>query len=216
MFNKRFLVPVLALVAFGLPAGATVATYCAGSGCGSENASAFATDLNTDGYTLGSIITFSNTNGILAGPDYTDNASGVLFADFLGQSLAFNGTALTTPVVFSGSNYIQMTIPMTVSAVSFDITSQGGICLDAFCPAGQTTGFIGFINSNPTGTWNVEIGAFADGHALVINDFAFAPSSQGSDTPEIGTLLLIGSGLIAMRWMKRWPRLFFRTPQPAC
>ncbi|HTB13230.1 MAG TPA: hypothetical protein VK752_16720 [Bryobacteraceae bacterium] len=216
MFNKRFLIPVLAIVAFGLPAGATVATYCAGTGCGTENASAFATDLGTDGYMLGSIITFSNTNGILAGPDYTDNASGVLFADFLGQSLAFNGTALTTPTTGMQPNYIEITLPMTIAAIQLAVAAPQGICLDAACPAGQTSGFVGFINSDPTAAWTVEIGVASQGSFLEINSFSVATSSQGSDTPEIGTLLLIGSGLIAMRWMKRWPRLLFRTPHPAC
>ncbi len=219
MIRKRFLVPVLALVGFGVPAGASVATYCSGSGCSTENNAQFVSDLSTDGYTLQALTNFSTSNGSLAGADYTDSASGVLFADYLGQSLSFSGTALSTPDVFSGVNYIEITLPSTVAAISIAVTSQGGVCLDAFCPANETSGFVGFINSNPLAAWTVEIGVYLDGNNLEINNFSVADVSAPTgnpDTPEVGTMLMIGAGLIGMRWMKRVPRRLFRTPQPAC
>jgi hypothetical protein len=214
---KRFLAPVLALVAFGLPMSASVATYCAGSGCSPNNNVQFNTDLATNSLTLGSIITFSNTNGVLAGPDYTDDSTTILFADFLGHGLAYNGSALSTPAETSGPNYIEITLPMTIAAIQLNVTAQGGICLDAACPANQTSGFIGFINPNPSAQWTVEVGLFQDGNVLQFNNFAVAEAGmQGrSETPEVGTLILIGAGLIGMRWMKRAPRLFLRTPQTA-
>ena len=215
MMNKRFLIPVLVLVGFGLPAGASIVTYCSGTNCGSENNSAFTTDLATNDYSLGSTIVFSAGNGTLSGADYTDSATGILFSDFLGQSLSFSGTALSTPAALSGSNYIQLTIPDTIAAISMSVTAQGGVCLDVYCPSGQTSGFVGFINPNPSATWNVEIGVVVDGNVLEINNFSAAPATQASPTPEVATFILIGSGLIAMRWMRRLPRHFFRTPQPA-
>lgn len=220
MIRKRFLVPVLALVGFGVPAGASVATYCSGSGCSTENNAQFVSDLSTDGYTLQALTNFSTSNGSLAGADYTDNASGVLFADFLGQSLSFSGTALSTGVTSSQPNYIEITLPSTVAAISIAVTAPQGICLDAFCPAGETTGFVGFINSNPLAAWTVEIGVFSPGGYLNLNSFSVAdvsaPPGGDSPTPEVGTMFLIGAGLIGMRWMKRVPRRLFRTPLPAC
>jgi len=217
MNSKRFLLPVLALAAIGLPAMADVATYCSGSGCGTANSAAFTSDLATDNYTLGSLVTFSTSNGSLVAADYTDNASGVLFADFLNQSLSFSGSALSTPTTSSQPNYIEITLPSTIAAIDLDIAAPKGICLDAYCPANEISGFVGFVNSDPAAAWTVEIGVFAPGSYLQINDFSVADASApgNSDTPEVGTLLLIGGGLIAMRWMKRVPRRLFQAPQIA-
>lgn len=213
--NTRFLISVLAFAAFGVSASASVVTYCSGSGCATENNAQFVSDLASDAYSLGALMTFTTSNGSLAGADYTDTGSGVLFADFLGHSLSFSGTAITTPVEATGVNYIEITIPSTITAIQLAVTAPEGICLDAHCPANMTTGFIGFINNAPTGpSWTVELGAFQNGSFLEINSFSVAGGSV-SPTPEVGTMMLIGFGLISMRWMRRLPKLFFRTPQPA-
>jgi hypothetical protein len=222
MTNKKFLVPVLALFAFGLPAGASIATYCSGVGCSPDNNAQFMTDLATDSYTLGSLITFSVSNGSLVGDTYSDNTgTGVVFTSDESYALSFSGTSLATPVEGTGTNYIGITIPDTIAAIEFSVTAQGGLCLDPVgpCPASTSpvsSGFVGFINSNPGGspTWSVDIGAYAAGHNVEINNFSVALDAQQSPTPEVGTLLLIGAGLIVMRWMKRSPRRFFRTPLP--
>ena len=220
MMSKKFLVPVLALIGFGLPASASIVEYCTGSGCGADNNAAFTSALTSDGYSLSAFISFSTGiggTGLLAGTTYTDDASGIVFADVEGNSLSLAGTALSTPAVITGLNYIQITIPSTITALQLSVTAQGGICLDVDCPANSSSvslGFVGFINANPTGTWTVDVGAFNEGHVLEINSLNFA-SSAGSPTPEVATFVLIGFGLIAMRWMRRLPRRFFRTVQPA-
>jgi hypothetical protein len=141
----------------------------------------------------------------------------VEFVDYLGQTLSFNGTALTTPNTYSSPNVIDITIPSTITAIQFAVTAPGGICLDAVCPIGSgavTNGFVGFINTSPSGpTWTVDISVLSSGNYLEINDFSVAESS--SPTPEVGTLLLIGSGLIAMRYLRRVHLRYFHSPQPA-
>ncbi len=218
MINKRFLVPVLALAAIGLPVRGSVATYCSGSSsfCSANDATAFNNQLTADTYTLGGLIAFSASNGSLAGTTYTDSATGITFTDFLGNSLQFlAGGVLSTPNV-SGTNYIEVTIPATIAAIelSVNITNTNGICLDAVCPAGE--GFVGFINPSPSAPWTVEFGPVGSSGMTEVNNFSVAPAGVSqSETPEVGTLLLIGSGLIAMRWMSRLPRLIFRTPRTA-
>jgi hypothetical protein len=213
MMSKRFLVPVLALVGFGLPAGAAVVTYCAGTGCGAFDETAFNNDLTADTYTLGALTTFSLRS--LSGATYTDS-SGVLFADYLGNPFALSGSELMTPTTSATPNYIVITIPSTIAAIQFNIDVPGGVCLDAFCPANELAGFVGFINPNPLAQWSVEFGPTSTGGYVGINSFNVAMAGPGNpDTPEVGTLLLIGSGLIAMRWMRRVPLRVFRTLRPA-
>jgi hypothetical protein len=213
--TKRFLAPVLALVAFGMTASASIATYCAGTGCGANNAAQFTSDLATDDYTLQGMMTFSASNGTLSGSTYTDTTTGIVFSDFQGHNLAFSGTSLTTPIGQT-NDVIRITLPATYLAIQFNINIPAGLCLDAACPANQTTGFVGFLNTDVTGAWFVDIGPLS---ATQFTDILnFNPATAGvnnTDTPEIGTLLLIGTGLIVMRWMKRRPRLTFRTPQTA-
>jgi hypothetical protein len=223
MINKRFLVPILALAAFGLPASADVTAYCSGSGCAAENNSQFTTDLASDNYTLEALIAFNATNGSLVGADYTDNTTQITFTSIEGNNLSLpGGGALATITSFGQAQYISLSIPSTIGAIQLSVTANDGICLDPVgpCPAATgavTNGFVGFINSAPAAPWTVNVGMYLEnGHDLQLNDFSVADvSGSQSPTPEVGTLLLIGSGLIAMRWMGRSRRRFFRTPLPA-
>jgi hypothetical protein len=224
--TKRFLISVMVFAGLGLPAGADILTYCAGSGCGAENESAFNTDLATDSYTLGGLLTFSATN--LTGSTYTDPGTDVLFTDFLGQNFSVGSptgvspTGLSTPVAPQGSNYIVITIPATIAAIEFTVNIPGGVCLDAACPAGQTSGFVGFLNNTPGSQWTVEMGPLSLNQYVSISNFSVADMSGGpgggggdSDTPEVATMILIGFGLIAMRLMRRLPERLIRHFQPA-
>jgi hypothetical protein len=213
MMTKNFLASVLVLVGFGLPVSAGIVDYCGGSGCGTNNGSAFMTDLTTDGYTLGAAIDFT---GILSDDTYTDG-SGILFSSAEGLALSIVGGSLESPgMAGGGPEYIQISIPATIAAIQLTVTAQGGVCTDVYCPAFSNSvsqGFVGFINTNPTAPWVVDVGLFTNGNVLNINNFSVA-SSAGSETPEVATLVMIGAGLIAMRWMRRWPRRFFWTLQP--
>lgn len=223
--SKRFLISVMVFAGLSLPAGADVLTYCAGPGCGVETQTAFNTDLATNSYTLGGLVTFSAAN--LSGATYTDPGTDVLFTDFLGQNLnvgspGVSPTGLSTPVTESSPNYIVITIPATIAAIEFTVNVPAGLCLDAACPAGQTGGFVGFLNNAPGSQWTVEMGPGSNGQYVSITNFSVADMSGGggpgggdSDTPEVATMILIGSGLIGMRMMRRVPQRLLRHFQPA-
>jgi len=209
---KRFLVPVLALAAFGVPAGASIVEYCSGTNCGATTQSAFNNAVAASNYTYDGIETF-NSGAELSGSTYTDSTTGIIFEDFQGHSLSVVGGALIAP----GGDSIKIIIPNTILALSMTITVGAGLC-DSYCAEGETAGFLGFIDPNsPTSPWSVSISTLGMQDNVQINSFnaAGAGTSQ-SQTPEVGTLLLIGAGLISMRWMKRLPKpRFFRTAQPA-
>jgi hypothetical protein len=218
--SKTFLFPVLAIAALGLPAWGDVTTYC-NSGCGADTASQFVTDAGTDEYTLQGLAAFVSSN--LVGSIYTDPTTGITFADFENHPLTISAGALTT-----GSNQgdtILITIPSTYLAIVFTATEPGAnadLCISPGpCPAtGEASGVVGFINPDPGGSWSVSVGPGGAQSAIQITNFSEGTAEMGdmgggSSTPEVGTLLLIGAGLISMRWMKRWPRKVFRTLQPA-
>jgi hypothetical protein len=222
--NKRFLVPVLALAGFGLPVGASIVTYCSGTAaaCVANNQAVFDNAVATDNYTYDGLLTFTAANGVLSGNTYTDNLTGLLFTDFGTAPNGFTdaGGVLSSP---NGNYDIQILIPATVLAVYMAVrVTAGDLCLDAPgpCGAGETSGFVGFINNSPSPTapWIVDIGGLSSSSFTQILNFnAATAGSTGGETPEVGTLLLIGSGLIAMRWMRRWPRRrrVFQVPQTA-
>jgi len=205
---KRFLVPVLALAACGVPAGASIVEYCSGSNCGATTQSAFNNVVTLAGYSYDGLETF-NVSGDLVGSIYTDSTTGIIFQDFQGHALTDTGGILTAP----GGDTIEIIIPNTILAISMTITVGAGLC-DNYCAEGETAGFLGFINNDsPTSPWIVSISTLGNQSTVQVNNFNAA---GGADTPEVGTLLLIGAGLISMRWMKRLPKLrFFRAPRTA-
>lgn len=218
MFNLKLFVPVLALAAMALPAGASVVTYCSGTSayCETNDQTAFTSALTADSYTLAALETFSQS-GLSAG-QYTDS-NGILFYDYTGQALTVNGSS--SLVVPSGSNaYLEIVLPATVAAIQLSATAGDQLCLDAQCPAAN--GFVGFVNPTPGAQWQVEIVAYDSnlGYSMTVTNFDVATAGTqgggGGETPEVATFILIGSGLLAMRWMRRLPKRFFRTPQPAC
>jgi len=214
MINKRFLAPVLALAALSLPAGASVVEYCSGSGCGVDTQAAFTTVLATDSYTLQGLTDFSGTD--LSGDTYTDSASQVVFTDFEDHNMTVSGgNVLSTPY---GDDSIVITLPETVVAIALTIDVTEGLCGND-CVENETTGFLGFVNSDPTAPWQVSISPLNGGGYIEISNFNVATAGGDSapgSTPEVSTLLLIGFGLLSMRWMRRAQRRLFRSPQPAC
>ena len=211
---KRFLVPVLALAAFGVPAGASIVTYC-DSGCGANTMSVFNSLTSGDTFASGSPITFGPALGVLSGGNYTDDLTSVLF------QATHN---LTDPGALDTQNgagdALSITVQSNFSALLVALTSQSGIAgfyLDSsqnnITNLGSTPTTVGYINSNPTGPWTITISKLGGANSVAVNNFNAA---GGAQTPEVGTLLLIGAGLISMRWMKRLPKpRFFRTPQTA-
>jgi hypothetical protein len=157
------------------------------------------------------LVTFVTAD--LAGAVYTDPTTGITFTDVQGHNLSVSGGVLSTP---NGDDTIKITIPITVVALQLFVNVTEGLCLDADCPAYQTSGFVGFINSSPTGSWIEDISPLQNGGYTQIQSFDAGIISSGgdADAPEVGTLLMIGAGLISMRWIKRIPRRWLHSHTP--
>ena len=218
--TKRFLVPILAFAALGLPVGATTVAYCDGGGCGSNVMSVFNSLTAGDTWESASPITFGPALGTLSGNDYIDNLTSIDF------QAAHNLTDTGVLDTQNGTgDTLTITIPSTITVVVVSLFSQNGshgFCIDAGCDyaqLGSSPISVGFINTSPTGPWTIQIYPIGGtSNSVGVSDFN-AVGSQ-AQTPEVSTLLLIGAGLISMRWMKRLPQRlakprFFRTPQTA-
>ena len=221
MTKVRFFVSVLALAALALPAGATVVDYCAGTGCSPNDQTAFNTAVSSGAYTYEGLEAFTSSN--LSADMYSDPTSGVVFSEFFNNTLSVTGgNALKDQYGASTNTAIVITLPVTVLAVEFTANNLNGasLCMDSICPTNESSGFFGAVNSSPTGTWTVTLQAIGSDQPIEISNFdvatAGAAQGPGSETPEVGTLLLIGSGLVSMRWMRRAQRRLFPSPQPAC
>jgi hypothetical protein len=216
MTTKRFLIPVLALAAFGLPASADAVMYC-NSGCGANTMAAFNTATSglgaatQDEFTAGNI-TIDGGSGLT---QYLDPTTGLLFFDDNFNTLSIVGTTLE---VGSTSDSGLITVPTGVTAFVVGLSAGGssqtytinGTSVFLLAPAQ-----FGFIDAGGN-IGNILISR-GSGGPLIFDNFDVSGGASQSETPEVGTLLLIGFGLIAMRWMKRVPRrrFFFRTLRTA-
>jgi hypothetical protein len=217
---KRFLVPVLALAAFGLPAMASSVPYC-DTYCGGNDTAAFSNALALDGYTYVSGTDLTFTGGLSdGGLQYLDGSTGVLFA----ASSAFTITSLTLET--AANKAITITVPAAFGAIQLMLSQTGApgfatTYTDSFMDDVLLTSspwVLDYLNTTPGSSWTITLTPGTSGEQIIVDAFnpaGIQSQGGGSSTPEVGTLLLIGTGLIAMRWMKRVPRLFFRTPQPA-
>ena len=218
--TKKFLVPVLAFAALGVPAGATTVAYCDGGGCGTNILSAFNSLTGSDPWVSASPISFGDSPiGVLSGNEYTDDLTGISFQAT--HNLTDSGVLDTQN---GAGDALTVTVPETFTVVILSLFSQNGtgfFCIDLACDydtLGATPLSVGYVNSSPTGPWTIQIyitGGLAS--SVGVSNFNAVGASTSADTPEVGTVLLIGAGLIGMRWMKKLPspRRFFRTPRTA-
>jgi hypothetical protein len=221
MMSKRFLVPVLALAAFGLPgkANPVVDVYC-DNGC-SNSTSAFDSLIFTTPYTYAYGVDQTFTGTLVSSTEYLDS-SGVEFMDTRATN-TFSITGSDGLATSSTNGIILITVPAAYAAIQLSLSAAAGMsnftCIDLACDGTQlstTPIFVDYINTTPGTSWTIQISTSTP-ESIIVDGFnpASLGSSQPASTPEVGTLLLIGSGLIAMRWLKRVPRRFFRTPQTA-
>jgi len=221
---KRFLVPILALAAFGLTASGGTLTYCDGGGCSGNTTAAFNSLVTLDGLTYANATDLTFTGSLTGTTLYTDGLTNLAFAD----SDGFTITGSSGLQAKGTSDTITVSVPSQYSVVQLSLVAGTSgfffTCLDAECNTQTnltgTPQFVDYVNTTPGSPWTITFYSDSSDKLIIA---AFDPAgvaSQGgggggSSTPEVGTLLLIGAGLIAMRWMKRVPRLLFRTPQPA-
>jgi len=222
MSMKRFLVPVMALAAFGFPLGASVVPYC-NTWCGGNDTATFASTVALDGYTYASGADLTFTGALSdGGLQYVDAATTLLF------SASSTFTITVSDVLQAAANKaITISVPAGYGAVQLFLSQTGVVgnaftCIDTSCDNTYLTSTpieLDYINTAGLGAaWSITITPGLSSEQVIIDSFNPAGTAQGtggSDTPEVGTLLLIGSGLIGMRWMKRLPRRFFATPQTA-
>jgi hypothetical protein len=202
MLAQRLLIPVLALAAW--PASASViATYTNPTLFNNNTANLFAIDLGS----------------LTSGPSgLSDSTSGVLFSDINGQAslLSVTNCGSTCQLLTSDSLFeqINIRIPSNIIALAFYIV---------FPSSGQTVTVSGAGSPTPSFTSPPSsqfFGVQTDGtvttltiqgqntHQQVIIDNIQAESTgtQVSNTPEAATFLLIGSGLVFMRLLRRRAR----------
>jgi hypothetical protein len=214
MISKRFLAPVLALVALGLPASASVVAYCDIGNCGLNSTAAFNTLVTADMLVYASAMDLTFTPGSLNAGSYDDGMTGVLFA----ASGAFSVSGATLQE--TTGNTITITVPAIYSVMRLSISQVSGGSDTTFLDAGENTQVVltsaptqvDFVNTAPGSVWTITIIPSFSGEHIAIGSFNPADANA---TPELGTLLLIGFGLMAMRWMRRVPRRLFQTPLPA-
>jgi hypothetical protein len=214
---KRFLVPVLALAALGLPARASIVPYC-DNGCGLNTTAVFNSLVTSTPYTYAYVMDQTFTGSLTSSTDYIDG-TGVEFMD-TASSNTFSITGAFALQTSGTNGTILITIPEQFIAVQLSLSSGAGTsnftCIDANCDGTQLSTapiFVDYTNTTPGAAWTIQISAVSP-ESIVVDGFNPATAGSQAQTPEVGTLLLIGSGLIGMRWMKRLPKpRFFRSPQ---
>jgi hypothetical protein len=211
MITKKFLAPILVLAAVGLPIGASTVTYCDIGGCPNSN-TAFAVATGS--------LSFANGGVFLAFPGssttavYTDSLTGAGFDDLSTPDLfTISGGSLATSV--NSRDTVHIVVPNGYTALELFVvlSAAATLTLDSqnyfVNPGANNSTLIEFTNVSTTG-WTVDLGLFSNS-GITVTGFDVAGPVVVADTPEVGTLLLIGFGLIAMRWMPRVPRTIFRT-----
>jgi hypothetical protein len=205
MLAQRFLILVLALAAW--PASATTITYTDPATFNTATQSLFFTQINFNTATL-------SANG------YTD-ASGAVFNDS-GQNtagLAISASCFNTCAQGEVTDRYQgfaISLPSTIVAFAFYIASpQGEMVTVSFSGNGAPSStqftaassgvFFGATTDAPISAFTITGATFFD--TIALDNFEIASgNTQVSNTPEAATFLLIGSGLVFMRLLRRRAR----------
>lgn len=209
MTTKRFLSSVLAFVAIGVSARASVVTYCnSGSPACTDNSSAFSNvGLVAINFDSASVVSDSFTDPTSNTAFFTENVAAVMTEGSDALTDSAYGFQINLPVntlVFA----LEYQTPAGKSfSVDFNSDSEG-FAYNFTSTSSSIPIFFAATSDGPITNLNIYGSA---GATATITNFDL----QGSETPEVGTLLLIGFGLIAMRWMRRARPHFFRTTRPA-
>ena len=216
--SKRILVPVLALAAFGVTAKASIATYCTGdqSSC-TDTAAAFSSATSN--------LSTVNFDAMVLDGDggFEDTTTGLMLDD-----PAFNpaNVSESSGVLTDRNHGFNVTLPAGAILFAFDILLPGGSTGASYSIAfnADSNHYTTTLSNNNSGASSFFFGAVSDGEitglsisgpaTVQISNFELQGTGQ-ADTPEVGTLLLIGAGLISMRWMRRAQLRFFGPPQTA-
>jgi len=222
MIRKNLAISILGLAMGLAPAWGSTVVYCNQSAaCGTNTEAAFETA--TASLTFESV---DLTNGTYAEPGYS-NADGITGLDLLG----FNNTTTPYSVTVAGGvleqsvggpgTSIEIELPSDVYAVELMVSVTSGSanpCVELVTSpssfnntncnnqlnisSSSDVEFIGVVSTSPI--TDVFIGTTTGaGQPLAISNIELGTESP---TPEAGTLLLIGTGLVGMRFMNRRQR----------
>lgn len=226
MFTRDVLISIMALAGLATPARATI-TYC-NSGCSNSNSGVTFTTFGTAagglGDTMSSPITFVS-GGLSGSPAiYVDGGTGTTFAGYSNATtqndLTVTGTALAQTINGANSG-IQVTLPANTYAFAMFLSTVSGFGspylelndrivshsnYSLTVPDSSTSVFFGIVSNTPL--TSLFLGNLGSGGNVEIQSFE---TGGPAPTPEISTFLLIGSGLVLMRFLRRRQRRRQRT-----
>jgi hypothetical protein len=220
MTTRDVLMSIVALAGLAIPAQATITYSSCNSGCSNINTGVTFTTFGTTatglGDTMSSAITF--VSGGLSGTPaiYVDAGTGTTFAGYSNattqNSLQILGTSLAQTINGANSG-IQVTLPAntyafavfvsTVSSFGSPFVELGDRIVSnsnysLVIPNNSTSVFFGIISDTPIS--NLFIGNLGNDGAVKIQSFEIGGPAP---TPEVSTFLLIGTGLVLMRFLRR-------------
>lgn len=219
MFTRDVLISIMALAGLSAPARATI-TYC-NSGCSNSNSGVTYTTFGTAAGGLGdamsSPITFIS-GGLSGSPAiYLDSGTGTTFAGYSNATtqndLTVTGTALAQTINGANSG-IQVTLPANTYAFAMFLSTVSGFGspyvelndrivsnsnYSLVVPNSSASVFFGIVSSTPlTSLFLGNLGG-TDGKVEIQSFEVGGPAP----TPEVSTFLLIGTGLVLMRFLRR-------------
>jgi len=211
----RILISVLVLATVAVPGWATSTTiYCSGS-CGGNDQTAFNTATSSVFFQN---LTF-NPSDLSISTGYSE--SGVTIEDFFQSD---NKLSISSGTLTDNNNWgFIASLPNVVYDFWFTVTGVSGSSLAVSFTDGNgshsqsiTLGsggaFFGVSATAPI-TGLQLFNSSGSTRTFTLTAFDFNGSSGPSDAPEGATLLLIGSGLIAMRFLKKRSKSRGRQPK---
>jgi hypothetical protein len=223
MFTRDVLISIVALAGLAAPAHATITyTYC-DSGCNDNTGTKSYTDWRSapgaTGLAFSSPITFLS-GGLNGSGVYTDAGTGTVFTAYNGSNVD-TGVAVLGTALAQGNNGSSTGFEIKFPANTYAFAAIIGACGSAACNnpifALYTVGQGNHTSFGTNYSLTVPTGGPAQFFGIVSDtplDYLFI-SSAGSypkigidsfevgQTPEISTFLLIGSGLVLMRFLRR-------------
>src|SRR5579863_571909 len=222
MTTRGVLMSIVALAGLAVPAHATIAfVYCNDTTHCTSNSgmtfSSFGTTAGGLGDTMSSAITF--VSGGLSGTPaiYVDAGTGTSFAGYSNattqNSLQIIGTSLAQTINGSNSG-IQVTLPANTYAFAMFVSTVSGFGspyvelgdrivsnsnYNLVIPSSSTSVFFGIVSNTPLSSLFIGNLGGSDG-AVEIQSFE---TGGPAATPEVSTFLLIGTGLVLMRFLRR-------------
>lgn len=195
---QRILISVLALAAVAAPGWATgTQVYTDQTAFNTATSSVFFQNITFDAANLAASSTYSDPSGVII-TDYVGNNTLSVSGGNLVDTNSWGFAATLPSVVYDF--WFTVTGPANAQiSVSFnapDLNYNQTLNLN-----GSGSFFFGVTSTAPIANLTFHNSGV---HTDTLTAFDFAGSSGGpADTPEAATLLLIGSGLIAMRFLKK-------------